>query len=53
VGDVETCRKKIEAYREIGVDRLMCLVQYAALPQERILRSLRTIGERLIPVYER
>jgi alkanesulfonate monooxygenase SsuD/methylene tetrahydromethanopterin reductase-like flavin-dependent oxidoreductase (luciferase family) len=53
VGDVETCRKKIEAYRQIGVDRLMCLVQYAALPQERILRSLRTIGERLIPVYDR
>ena len=53
VGDIESCRKKIEAYREIGVDRLMCLVQYAGLPQERILRSLRTIGERLIPVYDR
>jgi alkanesulfonate monooxygenase SsuD/methylene tetrahydromethanopterin reductase-like flavin-dependent oxidoreductase (luciferase family) len=53
VGDVASCRKKIEAYREIGVDRLMCLVQFAALPQERILRSLRTIGEKLIPVYDR
>jgi len=53
VGDVDTCRRKIEAYREIGVDRLMCLVQYAALPQERILRSLHTIGDKLIPVYDR
>jgi alkanesulfonate monooxygenase SsuD/methylene tetrahydromethanopterin reductase-like flavin-dependent oxidoreductase (luciferase family) len=53
VGDVETCRRKIEAYREIGVDRLMCLVQYAGLPQERILSSLRVIGDKLIPVYDR
>jgi len=53
VGDVETCRRKVEAYREIGVDRLMCLVQYAALPQERILRTLRTIGDKLIPIYDR
>ena len=53
VGDVESCRRKIEAYRDIGVDRLMCLVQYAGLPQERILRSLRVIGDKLIPIYDR
>ncbi len=53
VGDVESCRRKVEAYRDIGVDRLMCLMQYAALPHERVLRSLRTVGDKLIPVYDR
>ena len=53
IGDVESCRRKIEAYRDIGVDRLMCLVQFAGIPHERIQKSLRTIGDRLIPVYDR
>ena len=53
VGDVASCRRKIEAYADIGVDRLMCLLQFGALPQEAILRSLRTIGDDLIPVYDR
>ncbi len=53
IGDVESCKRKIEAYRDIGVDRLMCLVQFAGIPHERIQKSLRTIGERLIPVYDR
>ncbi|HKC49619.1 MAG TPA: LLM class flavin-dependent oxidoreductase [Myxococcota bacterium] len=53
VGDVASCRRKIEAYADIGVDRLMCLLQFGALPHESILRSLRTIGEELIPVYDR
>ena len=53
IGDVESCRRKIEAYRDIGVDRLMCLVQFAGLPHARILDCLRTVGEKLIPVYDR
>lgn len=53
IGDVASCQRKIEAYADIGVDRLMCLVQFAGLPHERILRSMRKIGEKLIPVYDR
>jgi len=53
VGDVASCRRKIEAYRDIGVERLMCLVQFAGLPHERICAGMRTIGERLVPVYDR
>src|SRR5258706_440398 len=30
VGDVASCRRKIEAYADIGVDRLMCLLQFRA-----------------------
>jgi hypothetical protein len=28
-------------------------VQFAGIPHERIQKSLRTIGEKLIPVYDR
>jgi alkanesulfonate monooxygenase SsuD/methylene tetrahydromethanopterin reductase-like flavin-dependent oxidoreductase (luciferase family) len=53
IGDAASCRRKVEAYADIGVDRLMCLVQFGALTQEQILASLRTIGKELIPVCDR
>jgi hypothetical protein len=34
IGDVATCRKKMEGYRDIGVDRLMCLVQMGEVPRK-------------------
>ncbi|MCA9504362.1 MAG: LLM class flavin-dependent oxidoreductase [Myxococcales bacterium] len=45
IGDVDSCRRKLDGYRSLGVDRLMCLMQFGALPQERILASIRTAGE--------
>ena len=48
VGDVDTCRRKLERFRDIGVDRLMCLMQFGALPHERVLESIRLTGEHLI-----
>jgi alkanesulfonate monooxygenase SsuD/methylene tetrahydromethanopterin reductase-like flavin-dependent oxidoreductase (luciferase family) len=50
IGDTDRCREKMERYAEIGVDRLMCLHQFGALPQERILGSIRRVGEQLIPL---
>jgi alkanesulfonate monooxygenase SsuD/methylene tetrahydromethanopterin reductase-like flavin-dependent oxidoreductase (luciferase family) len=49
IGDVEACGKKLDAFARIGVDRLMCLMAFGALPQERILASLRLVGEKLLP----
>ena len=37
IGDADRCRAKMERYREIGTDRLMCLHQFGALPQARVL----------------
>ncbi len=45
IGDIDLCRRKIEGYRALGVDRLMCLMQFGALPQARILSSIRNAGE--------
>jgi alkanesulfonate monooxygenase SsuD/methylene tetrahydromethanopterin reductase-like flavin-dependent oxidoreductase (luciferase family) len=53
IGDVESCRKKMEGYARIGVDRLMCLMAFGALPQARVLESLRLAGEALLPELAR
>jgi len=53
IGDPESCRRKIEAYVDLGVDRLMCFNQIADLPQEKILESIRNIGKHLIPHFAR
>jgi alkanesulfonate monooxygenase SsuD/methylene tetrahydromethanopterin reductase-like flavin-dependent oxidoreductase (luciferase family) len=51
IGDVEHCRRKLQGFADVGVDRLMCLVQFGPLSQEWVLRGLRTLGEQLVPHY--
>lgn len=51
VGSPETCRKKLRAYADLGVDRLMCFHQVGALPHESVMRSIRLVGE-LIPEFD-
>ncbi len=48
-GDVDTCRRKLELHADVGVDRLMCLMQMERLPHEMVMRSIRTAGKYLIP----
>jgi hypothetical protein len=47
-GDVETCRRKLALHAEVGVDRLMCLMQMERLPHERVLNGIRTAGKQSI-----
>ena len=49
IGDVETCRRKMQRYKDIGVDRLMCFMQIGDLPHDSIMRSLRITAEELMP----
>ena len=53
IGDVETCRRKLAAYEQTGVDRIMCLMQLGELPHELAMRSIRTAGKFLIPELAR
>jgi len=53
IGDVATCRRKIEKYRDVGFDRLMCLMQFGHLDHDRVMASIRRIGEELIPVLDK
>ena len=52
IGDVETCRRKFEKYRDVGFERLMCLMQFGHLDHDRVMASIRRVGEELIPVFD-
>ncbi|NJN52909.1 MAG: LLM class flavin-dependent oxidoreductase [Gammaproteobacteria bacterium] len=51
IGDVETCRSKMAKFKDIGVDRLMCLMQMGEVPHAAVLSSMRLIGTELIPHF--
>jgi alkanesulfonate monooxygenase SsuD/methylene tetrahydromethanopterin reductase-like flavin-dependent oxidoreductase (luciferase family) len=51
IGDPETCRRKMERYRDIGVDRLMCFQQVGPMQHENIMQSIRLIGQKVIPAF--
>ena len=50
IGDPDACLAKARGYAAIGVDRLMALMAFGALPQQRVLSSMRLAGELLLPV---
>jgi alkanesulfonate monooxygenase SsuD/methylene tetrahydromethanopterin reductase-like flavin-dependent oxidoreductase (luciferase family) len=51
IGDPDHCRKKMESYRKIGTDRLMCLMQFGRIAHESVMSSMRLTGEHLIPHF--
>jgi alkanesulfonate monooxygenase SsuD/methylene tetrahydromethanopterin reductase-like flavin-dependent oxidoreductase (luciferase family) len=51
IGDVETCRRKIEKFRDAGFGRLMCLMQFGPLRHEQATASIRRVGEALVPEF--
>jgi alkanesulfonate monooxygenase SsuD/methylene tetrahydromethanopterin reductase-like flavin-dependent oxidoreductase (luciferase family) len=51
VGSPQTCRRKLRAYADLGVDRLMAFHQVAGLPHDSVMRSIRLLGE-LIPEFD-
>ena len=52
IGDLATCRRKIEKYRDVGFDRLMCLMQFGHLGHDQVMASIRRVGEELIPIFD-
>jgi hypothetical protein len=51
IGDVDHCRRKLRAIEAQGVDRLMCLKQFGALPHGLVMRSLRVLAKHLLPEF--
>jgi alkanesulfonate monooxygenase SsuD/methylene tetrahydromethanopterin reductase-like flavin-dependent oxidoreductase (luciferase family) len=49
IGDLATCRRKIQKYRDAGFGRLMCLMQFGHLPHDAVMASIRRVGEVLVP----
>jgi alkanesulfonate monooxygenase SsuD/methylene tetrahydromethanopterin reductase-like flavin-dependent oxidoreductase (luciferase family) len=53
VGDPDQCLTKMRRYEELGVDQLICYVQFGHLPHESILRTIELLGTEVIPQLER
>lgn len=51
VGDVEKCIEKIERYRQAGLDRMICLMQFGDIPHEAVLESIDLFGKHVIPHF--
>lgn len=53
VGDPDRCLEKMLRYAELGVDQLICYVQFGHLPHESVVRTIELLGEHVIPELER
>ena len=49
VGDPERVYQKMRRYEEIGIDQLICYVQFGYLPHEAVMRNIELLGEKVIP----
>jgi alkanesulfonate monooxygenase SsuD/methylene tetrahydromethanopterin reductase-like flavin-dependent oxidoreductase (luciferase family) len=45
VGSPETCRRKLQAYADLGIDRMMCLQQMGSIAHDDVMTSIRLIGD--------
>jgi len=52
IGRPEACRNEIERYgRELGIDHLILRTQWPGLDASKAMRSIRLLGERVIPHF--
>jgi alkanesulfonate monooxygenase SsuD/methylene tetrahydromethanopterin reductase-like flavin-dependent oxidoreductase (luciferase family) len=53
VGDPDECLRKMLRYEELGVDQLLCYVQFGYLPHESVMRTIELLGTEIIPELRR
>ena len=53
VGDPEQCLEKMLHYEELGVDQLICYVQFGHLSHESVMRTIELLGTEIIPELRR
>jgi alkanesulfonate monooxygenase SsuD/methylene tetrahydromethanopterin reductase-like flavin-dependent oxidoreductase (luciferase family) len=49
VGTPEVVFEKMKKYADLGVDQLLCYVQFGQLPHESVMRTLELLGKEVIP----
>ena len=52
IGTADECLEKIIRYDEVGVDQLLCYVQFGDLPHDKVMRSLELLAQHVIPKLE-
>lgn len=51
VGDVDECIRKVERYRDAGLDHFIALMQADRIPHEKVMRSIELFGSEIIPRF--
>ena len=51
VGDPEHIIRIAKRYEAIGIDRLLCNMQFKSMPNEHVVESIRLFGEEVIPAF--
>jgi alkanesulfonate monooxygenase SsuD/methylene tetrahydromethanopterin reductase-like flavin-dependent oxidoreductase (luciferase family) len=52
LGTGEECLRKILRYEEVGVDQLLCYVQFGDLPHDKVMRNLEILAKEVMPELE-
>jgi alkanesulfonate monooxygenase SsuD/methylene tetrahydromethanopterin reductase-like flavin-dependent oxidoreductase (luciferase family) len=53
VGDPERCYEKMCHYADLGVDQLICYVQFGYHSHESVMKTIELIGKEVLPEIER
>ncbi|HJQ85087.1 MAG TPA: LLM class flavin-dependent oxidoreductase [Candidatus Binatia bacterium] len=51
VGDVDQCIRKVERYRQAGLDHLIALMQVDRIPHDRVMRSIELFAKEVMPRF--
>ncbi len=52
IGTAEECLQKILRYESVGVDQLLCYVQFGDLPHDKVMRNLELLAREVMPKLE-
>jgi hypothetical protein len=52
VGDAERCLQKMKHYADLGVDQLICYVQFGYHSHESVMRTIEILGKEVLPEIE-
>jgi hypothetical protein len=44
--------RKMENYERIGVDHLLCYMQFGGMKHEHVLKSIELIGKHVVPHFK-
>jgi alkanesulfonate monooxygenase SsuD/methylene tetrahydromethanopterin reductase-like flavin-dependent oxidoreductase (luciferase family) len=51
IGDPDQLIRKMEHYEDLGVDHLLCYMQFGGLPHEHILKAIELLGKHAVPHF--
>ena len=53
VGDAERCLEKMKHYADLGVDQLICYMQFGYHAHESVMRAIEILGKEVLPEVEK